>query len=39
MNPKFNDIKDHILGACNFCTTGRFKVGDSVEAMGIDLAR
>ena len=35
--PKFEAIKPHILGACNFCTTVRFEVGDSVNAVGIDL--
>ncbi|KAA3647148.1 MAG: hypothetical protein DWQ07_06525 [Chloroflexi bacterium] len=33
----FEEIKDTIEGACNFCTTGRFEVGDAVETLGIPL--
>ena len=33
----FDAIMPHIMGACNFCTVGRFEVGDAVSALGLDL--
>ena len=35
--PVFDAIKDNILGACNFCSTVRFEVGDAVQTLGITL--
>jgi hypothetical protein len=34
---KFNDMKPYIMGACNFCTNGRFDVGDDVREMGVEI--
>ena len=33
----FDEMKEHIMGACNFCSNGRFEVGDHVREMGIDF--
>ena len=35
--PKFDAVKDKILGACNFCSNVRFEVGDTVKELGIDF--
>ena len=35
----FDAIHPTIKGACNFCTTGRFKVGEHVEALNIPLVQ
>jgi hypothetical protein len=35
--PMFEEIKDNIMGACHFCTAGRFEVLEHVEALGIPL--
>jgi len=35
--PIFEEVRDTIEGACNFCTTGRFEVGDAVGALGLPL--
>ncbi len=35
--PVFDGIKDNIMGACNFCTTGRFEAADGAEALGVPL--
>lgn len=33
----FEEMREHIMGACNFCTNGRFKVGDDVKAMDVAI--
>lgn len=33
----FDELKPHIMGACNFCTTGRFKVAEDVAQIGVSL--
>ena len=33
----FDSLKEHIHGACHFCTTGRFDAGDAVKALDIPL--
>ena len=35
--PVFEAIKEDILGACNFCATGRFDAGEAAQALGIGL--
>ena len=34
---EFDALRPNILGACDFCTTQRFKVYDDVSALGIPL--
>lgn len=34
---EFDALRPDILGACNFCTTQRFKVQDAVRALSIPL--
>jgi hypothetical protein len=34
---EFDALRPHILGACDFCATQRFKVQDEVVALGIAL--
>ncbi len=34
---RFDSIKDHIVGACNFCTNVRFQVQDSAQRLGIPI--
>jgi len=34
---EFDTLRPHILGACDFCTTQRFKVQDDANALGIPL--
>ncbi len=33
----FDEVRDHVMGACYFCTTKRFEMGDSAEALGIPM--
>lgn len=35
--PLFAQVKDSIAGACDFCTDGRFQVGDAVRRLGIEV--
>jgi hypothetical protein len=35
--PLFEEVKDNIMGACHFCTAGRFDVAEHVEALNIPL--
>ena len=34
---RFDAVLDRIAGACNFCTTVRFEVADSAEALGVPI--
>jgi len=33
----FDEIHDHVLGACNFCTTKRFEVRESADALKVPM--
>ncbi|HEY6409735.1 MAG TPA: hypothetical protein VIY29_19935 [Ktedonobacteraceae bacterium] len=33
----FDEIRDHVLGACNFCTTRRFEVRESADALKVPM--
>lgn len=33
----FEEMRPHIMGACNFCTNGRFKVGEHVKSMDVTI--
>ena len=33
----FDEVKDTIVGACNFCATVRFDIGDTIEREGYTL--
>lgn len=34
---RFDALKADMMGACNFCASGRFDAGDAVAALGINL--
>ena len=35
--PVWDSIQDDIVGVCNFCANGRFKIGDETKALGFDF--